>query len=143
MADKKKYKPLTPDEKRKKGYKEVGNVGGVPVFLPLSVTRYAEDIDDPKQRDSFLAKRTVKALEAARKAQEGSAAANGPVTFEVTENGRLLCKATGTRTWMIIRKDKGLEIFSKENVKLVREMLAKLPDGPPVVEAASDDDDEE
>jgi hypothetical protein len=142
-------KPLTIEEKRKRGYKQVGEVNGVPVFLALRITNAKGDKGDimavpESAREHFLKVKTEEALAREKRRQEGSETANGPLVFETTESGRnFLCKQTGTRTWMILSKKKGLEIFSKENVKIIREKLAALPDVDVSVGAASDDEDEE
>lgn len=117
-------KVLTAEEKRAKGYVEIGEVNGEAVFLPLNVTRSAQDIDDPKAREKFLNKQIARYLKRA----EARGGETGPIEHELTPNGRCLIKQTGTRRWAFFSKEQLLELYSPKNVKAGLAFAKSMPD---------------
>ena len=140
--------PLTASQKRSKGYEEIGNVGGVPVFLPLSVSRFIKGIDDATLRKQQHAKYVAQYLETERKRQEGGEIANGPIEPELTDRNNCLIKASGTRNWATFSKAQLEKMFSKEGVALMRAFIKTMPDkavtsAPVAALAGGDGEDDE
>jgi len=124
-------KVLTPEQKRAKGYVEIGVVAGQPVFLPLSVNRAADRIKDLKARAQFIEDSKAEYLRIAETRAQGGETANEPISPELTKgNGRCLIKQTGTRRWAFFSKEKLLELTSPSVVKALRNFAQSMPDSP-------------
>lgn len=139
--------PLTPSQKRQKGYEEIGNVGGVPVFLPLSVSRFINDLPE-SVRASERTKYVAKYLAAEKRRQDGGAVANGPIQPELTDRNNCLIKATGTFNWATFSKPQLEKMYSKEGVALMRAFIKTMPDPsqqslPVAATAGGDGEDDE